>query len=122
MLGWLRAKLRDWNTSPLAKWSVGFDGDCIVTSDGSGTTRQLAVSQLRKVVVRTDDTGPCGADVLFYLFTSDPEPVGVFPIEAQGCQTFVNWLSSLPGYRDRELALAMASTDVAKFVVYETVS
>jgi hypothetical protein len=85
-----------------------------------GTTRQLTISELRKVVVQTDDSGPWGADVLYYLFTNDPEPVGAFPIEAQGCQEFVNWLSGKPGYRDRELARAMASTDVAKFVVFET--
>ena len=119
MLDWLRDKLRDWNNSPLAKWSVRFEGDFIVTSDGSDTTHHLPISQLQKVVVRTDDSGPWGADVLYFLFPADPEPKGVFPIEAQGCQEFVKWLSTMPGYRGRELARAMASTDLAKFVVYE---
>ena len=119
MLRRLREKLRDWNSSSLTKWSVRFEGDDIATSDGSETTRRLAMRELRKVVVQTDDSGPWGADVLYLLFTDDTQPAGVFPIEAQGCQEFVNWLSTLPGFRDRELARAMASTDVARFVVYE---
>lgn len=119
MLRRLREKLRDWNSSSLTKWSVRFEGDDIATSDGSETTRRLAMRELRKVVVQTDDSGPWGADVLYFLFTDDTQPAGVFPIEAQGCQEFVNWLSTLPGFRDRELARAMASTDVARFVVYE---
>ena len=122
MLGWLRDKLRDWNSSPLTQWSVRFEGDDITTSDGSERIHRLPLRELRKVVVQTDDSGPWGPDVLYFLFTEDPQPAGVFPIEAQGCQEFVNWLSTLPGYRDRELARAMASTHVAKFVVYETAS
>ena len=119
MLRRLREKLRDWNSSSLTKWSVRFEGDDIATSDGSETTRRLAMRELRKVVVQTYDSGPWGADVLYFRFTDDTQPAGVFPIEAQGCQEFVNWLSTLPGFRDRELARAMASTDVARFVVYE---
>jgi hypothetical protein len=117
MFGWLREKTRDWNTSPLAKWSVPFEGHDIATSDGTETTHRLPIRELRKVIVQTDDSGPWGADVLYFLFAEDAHPAGVFPIEAQGCQEFVNWLSTLPGNRDRELARAMASTDVAKFVV-----
>jgi hypothetical protein len=119
MIGWLRDKLRNWNNSPLAKWSVLFDGDYIATSDGTDTTHRLPIGELQKVIVQTDDSGPWGADVLYFLFTEASEPAGVFPIEAQGCQEFVNWLSTMPGYRESELARAMASTDVARFVVYE---
>jgi hypothetical protein len=65
MLGWLRDKLRDWNSSPLTQWSVRFEGDDITTSDGSETIRRLPLRELRKVVVQTDDSGPWGADVLY---------------------------------------------------------
>ena len=70
-------------------------------------------------MVATDDSGPCGADVLYFLFTSNTEPTAVFPLEAQGCQNFVEWLGTLPGYDDRELARAMGSTSVAQFVVFQ---
>jgi hypothetical protein len=122
MLGWFRDKLRHWNTSPLAEWSIRFEGGCIVTSDAFGTTYRLPIPELRKVIVQTDDSGPWGADVLYFLFAEGPEPAGVFPLEAQGCQEFVHWLSKMPGYRDRELAQAMGSTSVARFVVYKAES
>jgi hypothetical protein len=71
------------------------------------------------VVVATDDSGPWGADVVFLLYSDDPEPVGLFPLEAAGRGDFVKWLSGLPGYRDRALAKAMGSTKVATFNVFE---
>ncbi len=118
MLSWLREKLGEWSASPLAKWSVRIEGGCIVTSDGSETTHRLPVTALKKVIVQTDDSGPWGADVLYFLFTSGAEPDAVFPLEAQGCQKFVEWLSTLPGYNDRELARALGSPTVAEFVVF----
>jgi hypothetical protein len=119
MLRWLAEKLRERNASPLARWSVAIEEGSIVTSDGSDTTNKLAIPELRKVVVQTDDSGPWGADVLYFLFTGGTQPAAVFPLEAQGCQNFVEWLSTLPGYDDRELARAMGSTSVARFVVFE---
>lgn len=103
----------------MSRWSVAFDGDCIVTSNGLGTTRKLPTAELRKVVVVTDDSGPWGADVLYFLFTGDTDPAAVFPLEAQGRQNFVEWLGKLPGYDERELARAMGSTSVAEFVVFQ---
>jgi hypothetical protein len=71
------------------------------------------------VVVATDDSGPWGDDVVYLLYSDAAEPIGTFPLEAEGCQDFVEWLSGQPGYRDRELAKAMGSTSVARFVVFE---
>ncbi len=122
MLKWLTAKFRERRDSPLAEWSVRFAHDCIVTSDGSETTRKLPLGELRKVVVQTDDSRPWGADVVYYLFSGHIAPTAVFPLEAQGCDDFVAWLSTFPGYNDRELARAMGSTSVARFVVFETKS
>ncbi len=115
MLGWLRKKLV--NTSPLTLWSVRFlDGD-IVTSDGQGAERMVPLHELRRVVVATDDSGPWGADVVFLLYSDEPDPAGIFPLEAVGRDKFVEWLSGQPGYRERELAKAMGSTRVARFEV-----
>jgi hypothetical protein len=93
-------------------------GDVIVTNDGQGTERKLPLIDLKRVVVATDDSGPWGDDVVFLLYSDSDEPVGIFPLEAAGCQAFVGWLSTLVGYNDREMAKAMASTDVARFTVF----
>ena len=71
----------------------------ISTSDGQGTTRNLPMPELQRVVVATDDSGPCGDDFVFLLYAADPDPVGVFPLEANGRADFVDWLSRQPPAR-----------------------
>ena len=117
MLGWLVKKLR--RTEPQSPWWVEVGDGVIRTSDGQGTSRELPVCDLSSVMVATDDSGPWGEDVVFLLYSDAPEPAGLFPLEARGCQDFVGWLSGQPGYRDRELAKAMGSTRVARFLVFE---
>jgi hypothetical protein len=116
MLDWLRKRLV--NTSHLALWSVSFSEGDIVIRDGQGAGRKLPLRDLHRVVVATDDSGPWGADVVFLLYSDGyPDPAAVFPLEAAGRDSFVEWLSMQPGYQDRELAKAMGSTRVARFEV-----
>lgn len=115
MFGWLRKWLV--GTLPLAMWMVDLAGEDIVTSDGQGDERRLAIRDLRRVVVATDDSGPWGADVVFLLYSDHSDPAAIFPLEAAGRDRFVDWLVVQPGYRDRELARAMSSTQVASFEV-----
>lgn len=115
MFEWLRKKLL--NHSPLSKWSVRFRDGVIVTSDGGGGERMLPLCELRRVVVATDDSGPWGADVVFLLYSTEADPVGIFPLEADGRDNFVKWMGTQPGFKDRELAKAMGSTRVARFDV-----
>ena len=88
-----------------------------MTSDGRGGGRKLPLLNLRRVVVATDDSGPWGADVVVLLYSDDPDPAAVFPLEAAGRDSFVEWLSMQPGYQERELAEAMGSTRVARFEI-----
>ncbi len=88
-----------------------------MTSDGQGAERKLPLRDLRRVVVATDDSVPWGADVVFLLYSNDPDPAAIFPLEATGRDGFVEWLSAQPGYQDRELAKAMGWTRVARFEV-----
>jgi len=82
----------------------------------------VLVSELRRVVVATDDSGPWGEDVVFLLYSEATEPKGIFPSEAIGVHDFIAWLKTLPGYRDRELAKARSSTRVARFAVCEALA
>jgi hypothetical protein len=100
-------------------WTVTVVDGVIAINDGQGTERTVLVRELRRVVVATDDSGPWGEDVVFLLYSEATEPTGIFPLEANGVQDFVAWLKALPGYHDRELANAMSSTKVARFVIYE---
>ncbi|MBO9526882.1 MAG: hypothetical protein J7517_12230 [Sphingobium yanoikuyae] len=120
MFNWLRDKLKC--IRPVSSWMVTISGEAIVTTDGQGTERQLPIVDLKRVVVATDDSGPWGDDVVFLLYSDGSEPVGIFPLEADGCQDFVDWLSTLDGYKDREMAKAMSSTEVARFAVFSAES
>jgi hypothetical protein len=117
MFGWLR-KVFAGATLP-NPWAVSIVDDVIITSDGQGTERRLKVADLRRVVVATDDSGPWGDDVVFLLFAEEVDPAALFPLEAAGGQDFVGWMSRQPGYRDGELASAMSSTRVARFLVFQ---
>ncbi|WP_443970950.1 hypothetical protein [Sphingobium sp. CR28] len=88
-----------------------------MVSDSQGAQEKLALTALRRVIVATDDSGPWGADVVFLLYSSDPDPALIFPLEASGRDDFVKWLIAQPGYQDRELAKAMGSTRIARFEV-----
>lgn len=98
-------------------WSVHVTDSAIVTADGLGTVHELPLQDFRAVVVATDGSWPWD-EVMYLLFGPYAEVHSLFPLEAQGSQAFVDWLSHLPGYDDRALARAMASTAVARFVIW----
>jgi hypothetical protein len=116
-LRWLSSISR--NRALLCSWSVALVDGQLLTSDGLSAEHRLNVADLRRVVVATDDSGPSDFDVVFLLYSEEPSPVGLFPIQATGTQEFVEWLQTLPGFQDRELARAMGSTSVKRFTVYE---
>lgn len=99
-------------------WSVTVSGANIITTDGTGERRVVAISDLSSIVVATDDSGPWGDDVVFILYGADGQPLSIFPSGARGNEEFVKWMAITPGYRDRELARSMASTQVARFTVW----
>ena len=99
-------------------WSVSVSGASIITTDGTGERRIVAIEDLSSIVVATDDSGPWGDDVVFILLGSDGQPLSIFPADARGNEDFVAWMATTPGYKDRELARSMASTQVARFTVW----
>jgi hypothetical protein len=116
MFNWLRENLH--HPSPLEQWTVRLVKGEIVIEDDQGTRRSFPIDDLRRVIVATDDSGPWGADVVFFLFGEDANPVGAFPLEAKGRDEFVVWMSRQPGYQDEELRKAMGSTSIARFEVF----
>jgi hypothetical protein len=79
---------------------------------------RLPINDLRRVVIATDNSGPWGADVVFLLYSSDRDPVALFPLEAAGRDDFLNFLKNLSGFRDQEVRRAMGSTRVARFEIF----
>src|SRR5690242_20332077 len=92
-----RIQGRKTNSTPFCTWTVSIEDGVILTGDGLGTEYGLSVADLRKVVVATDDSGPWGYDVMYLLYAAGSKPAALFPLEARGCQDFVDWLSRRPG-------------------------
>ena len=115
MFDWFRNKFTD--KSPLAQWSVSFEDGEIVTIDGLGGSRAMKLCDLTRVVVAIGDGYLWNMDVFFVLYSGEPTAACIFPMEAKGRDDFVAWMSTQPGYKDRELARAMGSTKAARFEV-----
>lgn len=119
MLNWLREKLSKRTHIQLEDWSVQFVADKLVINGGLGATHSVEIAAIRKVVVQTDDSGPWGPDFLYFLFADQSDPVGVFPLEAQGASDLVAWLERQPGFNTQQFGQAVGSTKVAQFVVFQ---
>ncbi len=119
MFDWLPKKFT--NKSSLAQWSVSFEDGEIVTSDGVGDGRKMKLCDLTRVVVAIGDGYFWDADVFFVLYSREPTAACLFPMEAKGRDNFVAWMSTQPGYKDRELARAICSTrpHVLKFWLFK---
>ena len=67
------------------------------------------VADIRKIVQLIDHVE--------LVYSSEADPTCLFPLEANGRDSFVDWLSIQPGYKDRELVRAMGSTQIARFEI-----
>ncbi|KRA59684.1 hypothetical protein ASD79_12380 [Caulobacter sp. Root655] len=97
---------------------VSFDGTVIAVRDPDKREHQLPISDLRGVVIETDDSGPWGADLWWLLFGADDLVAVAFPGGATDEQIVIDQLMALPGFDFEAMTRAMSSTDVAVFPVW----
>ncbi|MGR4867143.1 hypothetical protein [Caulobacter sp. LARHSG274] len=103
---------------PEAAYIVSFDGTVIAVSDPDKQMHQLPISDLRGVIIETDDSGPWGADLWWLLFGADDRVAVAFPNGATDEQVVIDRLMELPGFDFEAMTRAMSSTDVAVFPVW----
>jgi hypothetical protein len=118
---WLKSFGRPERPSPAgpeAAYVVSFDGTVIAVRDPDGQVHQLPISDLRGVIIETDDSGPWGADLWWLLFGADDRVAVAFPSGATGEQGAVDQLMALPGFDFETMTRAMSSTDLATFPVW----
>jgi hypothetical protein len=103
---------------PEAAYVASFDGSVVAVRDPEGGVRQLPISDLRGVIIETNDSGPWGADLWWLLFGPDDRISIAFPSGATDEQIVVDRLMALPGFDFEAMTNAMSSTDVAVFPVW----
>jgi hypothetical protein len=114
-LGGLAAERR---AEPEAEYVMSLIDEVIAVRDPDGQEHRLAISDLRGVIVETDDSGPWGADLWWLLFGADDRVAVAFPGGAANEQIVIDRLMTLPGFDFEAMTRAMGSTDVAVFPLW----
>jgi hypothetical protein len=104
---------------PESLWTLEVDGDLFRGKDHTGAEMEVAASELAKVAIETNDSGPWGADVYWLLFGRDGSLQLAFPQGATGEKAVIDELMKLPGFDNEQVIRAMGSTNNAVFVVWE---
>jgi hypothetical protein len=96
---------------PESLFVVTVNDDEIRNKCPNGKVERVAIKELRRVLVATNDSGPVGADVWWILEGSSAEQRVCFPQGAVGESAALDRLRELPGFQIR----GMNSTRNAQF-------
>lgn len=84
-----------------------------------GQIERIAISDLKAVIIETNDTGPLGIDVWFLLLGSNTESGCIFPQGATGEQAVLDTLFQLPSFNHQEFIKAMSCTENKHFLCWQ---
>jgi hypothetical protein len=127
VVGWItkRALRRDGRRCPNGSglypeclYQVSVNEHEVQVVDPDGNTDKMLLSDLTKVVVETNDSGPWGADV-WWQWYGDSQAVCSYPQGATGEDQALAFVQTLNGFNDDQLRSAMGCTSNRRFVVYE---
>ena len=77
---------------------------------------EVALDDVDRVAIETDDTGPWGSDVRWVIVAGDA--LVVIPLGATGEAALLDWVQSLPGVDNEAIIEAMGSTSIGRFPVW----
>ncbi len=103
---------------PETAYILSLIDDVVAVRDPDNQEHRLSLSDLRGVIIETDDSGPWGADLWWLLFGADDRVAVAFPSGATGEQAVMDRLMALPGFDFEAMTRAMSSTDVAVFPLW----
>ncbi|NTZ81988.1 hypothetical protein FCJ61_02875 [Burkholderia metallica] len=100
-------------------WTVTATDTRIASTDQTGTTRGIALSDLGAILIETSDHGPFVSDVWWVLFDTNKQFACGFPQDAHGAKAAVDRLLDLPGIDHRKVIDAQTSVENATFPIWE---
>ncbi|WP_027782275.1 MULTISPECIES: hypothetical protein [Burkholderia] len=100
-------------------WTVTANDTRIASTDQTGTTRGIALSDLGAILIETSDHGPFVSDVWWVLFDTNKQFACGFPQDAHGAKAAVDRLLDLPGIDHRKVIDAQTSIQHATFPIWE---
>jgi len=117
---WWSSKRRDARDTLMfeRKIVVSFDDVGISAVYPDGTTEAIAWSEVQRITIETNESGPAGAD-FWWIFESDAKRCA-FPKGATGESEAIDAAPSrFPGFNDIAVIQAIGSTSDARFVCWE---
>ncbi len=103
---------------PEAQWQVHRNGRDLIVTPPDEPAQRVAINDVTRVIIATNDSGPWGADVWFIFVDDKARRAVSFPQGATGEQAILDWLLSRPGFDHDAMIKAMGSTENAEFVCW----
>jgi len=130
MFGWLEQwLLKRWmhkavnnpansRLKPECDFLLSIDNGVITNKRPEGKVEQVSISDLKSIIVETNDSGPWGMDVWWYLIGSDSGCV--YPQGATGENEVLNAIQALPGFDNQALIQAMGCSENKRFQCWQS--
>jgi hypothetical protein len=104
---------------PQAGYVLLFDGAEIINRRPEGLSDRMLISDLREVVIETNDKGPIESDVWFHLQGFGGNEI-LFPQGSDGEQAIVDLLVQLPGFDHQTFIKAMSCAENRRFKCWQS--
>ena len=114
-----KSKDNKYKLNPEAKFIVSISNGEIINQRPEGKIERVAISNLKAVIIETNDTGPWGADVWWILLIGSGENGCVFPGGATGEKDILQAVQALPGFDNETFIKAMGSTSNQRFLCWK---
>lgn len=99
------------------EWSIVITPENAEVTDSNGDVTRVALNDVTKIFIETDDSGPIGSDVFWYVATDSTSVC--YPLGATGEQEALKYFQTLPGFDNGAVIKAMTSTDNNVIVAWE---
>jgi len=106
-------------TADISTDTIIFDDETIRRVMDGGAVETIRWDDLSAIMIETTDAGPFADDVFWILVAEDLQSGCVIASEAVGAEALIERLMTLPDFNYETMIQAMASTDNAKFLVWE---
>lgn len=96
-------------------WQVKISDNNLVITDPQQNIQMIQLSNIQGIVIRTDDSGPVGSDVFWFI--SDGSSLLSFPMGARGEAKVLDAFQKIEGFDNAEFIKAMGSVDNKLFYI-----
>lgn len=91
------------------RWRVTILNNILEVVDPQKNIQNIYLDKIRKIAIRTDDSGPAGSDVVW--FVTDKSSIVSFPMGAQGENEVLEAFQKIDGFDNLEFINAMSSVE-----------